>query len=267
MLQPAVLLKDWQYIFTLAKCTISNTKVIELQYKIIHRCYATDSIIAKWDHTKSEHCDKCQSNANILHNFALCPDVKTFWESLRTKSHAVKITTPNILTTQDILFGKYKEAKYNHFNHLCLYAKYYIHRQYIAKKPLNINNFITYYTYILSVERQKYTEKINYMSLNSVLLSLLFAKYKYSKVSAVDNSRISQTIMILITYPWRQLGGMKGKTHGNGCLSVTCYFTLLIQQIIDTTYAYLVYPTIKSHIGFILRKLAEVWGCVHNQNY
>ena len=158
-LQLTVPIKDWQYIFTLAKSTISDTKVIELQYKIIHRCYATDSIIAKWDNTKSEHCDKCQSKANILHNFALCPDVKAFWESLRTKSDAIKITTPNALTTQDIIFGKYKEAKYDHFNHLCMYAKYYIHRQYIAKKDLNISNFITYYSFILSVERQKYTEK------------------------------------------------------------------------------------------------------------
>ena len=40
-----------------------------------------------------------------------------------------------------------------------MYAKYYIHKQYIMGKTLNINNFFTFYEYILMVEKQRYIEK------------------------------------------------------------------------------------------------------------
>ena len=151
--------KDWEYIFTLPKYTLSDTKVMELQLKIIHRCYATDSIISKWDNSKSEHCLKCKNKANILHNFFECTEVGSFWNHFKTKAKTANITTPTTLTAPDILFGKYKQAKYDAFNHCCMYAKYYIHRQYIMGNTLNINNFFTYYEYILMVEKQRYTER------------------------------------------------------------------------------------------------------------
>ena len=68
-------IKDWAYIFTLPKETLCDTKTIEVQFKILHRCYATDSIIYKWDNTKSEYCQICKQKANIIHNFFMCTPI------------------------------------------------------------------------------------------------------------------------------------------------------------------------------------------------
>ena len=60
---------------------------------------------------------------------------------------------------QDILFGKYTEVKYDMLNHLILYAKYYIHKQFIANKPVHVEHFFNYYQQSLEIEKQRYLEK------------------------------------------------------------------------------------------------------------
>ena len=69
------------------------------------------------------------------------------------------IESPMLLTAQDILFGKYTEAKYDTLNHLILYAKYYIHKQFLANKPVHVEHFLNYYYQIMVIEKQRYTEK------------------------------------------------------------------------------------------------------------
>ena len=132
---------DWAYIFTLPKATICDTKVIELQFKVLRRCYATNSIISKWDKTKSEYCQICKQKANILHNFVTCTKVEDFWNQLQDKLATSGIDTPGILTPQDIIFGKPKQVRYDMLNHIIMYAKYFIHRQFVAGTKLNINNY------------------------------------------------------------------------------------------------------------------------------
>merc|ERR1712105_559852 len=70
--------KEWKYIFTLPKEVVRDTKIHEMQYKILHRVYATDSTIAHWDHTKNATCNVCNGKANICHNFVKCTIIDNF---------------------------------------------------------------------------------------------------------------------------------------------------------------------------------------------
>lgn len=159
--------EDWSKIFTLPKLTLSDTKVIELQFKILHRCYATNSIIAKWDKTKSENCKICKQKANIQHNFTTCTEVILFWKNLEKLFSQININTDGTISQTDILLGRSKHAKYDLFNHAIMYAKFYIHKQFIQSRKLNAINFINYYKYILSIERQVYTENNNLPTFNA----------------------------------------------------------------------------------------------------
>ena len=127
-----------------------------MQYKLLHRCYATDSIISKWDNTKSELCVICNKKANILHNFVTCTKIDTFWRELETKYDILNIDKPCTITPNDILFGRFKQPKHDLFNHAMLYAKYFIHKHYVVKTNLSVNGFVSYYTYILLTEKQCY---------------------------------------------------------------------------------------------------------------
>lgn len=39
--------KEWEYIFTRSTSIVYDTWILDTQYKILHRCYATNSIIYK----------------------------------------------------------------------------------------------------------------------------------------------------------------------------------------------------------------------------
>ncbi len=75
-------LEEWKYIFNLPKTIITDTKVLEIQIKILHRCYVTNSIISKWDDTKTPECVICKKKANILHNFVSCTVIYKFWQEI-----------------------------------------------------------------------------------------------------------------------------------------------------------------------------------------
>ena len=59
-----------------------------------------------------------------------------------------------------MIFGITTDTKkYDIINHCILYAKQYIHRQFVTGKTLNTNNFIQHYKYILLIERERYITK------------------------------------------------------------------------------------------------------------
>ena len=152
--------KDWESIFTLPKLTVCDTKILELQYKILHRCHATDSIISKWDLSKSEVCQKCSSKANILHKFVTCTEVMQFWEDIYEFMSTHGIETPDCLQKEDILLGCFKHAKYDLYNHVIMHAKYFIHKKHINEEKLISKSFINYYRQVILTEKERYIEKL-----------------------------------------------------------------------------------------------------------
>ena len=152
-------MEDWKYIFTLTKKTVTDTRILSMQYKIIHRCYATNSTICKWDETKEETCSTCKQKANIMHNFVTCTTISAFWNYIFNHLQTYNIESPQTLNANDILFGKYVEAKYDMLNHLILYGKYYIHKHFVQNKIPHPSNFFYYYHQTLLIEKERYVEK------------------------------------------------------------------------------------------------------------
>ena len=68
----------------------------------------------------------------------------------------IGIDNDNSLSSADILFGKYKQVKYDLLNHIILYAKFYIHKQYVAGRRVNVTNFINLQTNIAHGKRKIY---------------------------------------------------------------------------------------------------------------
>ena len=66
---------------------------------------------------------------------------------------------PGELQPADIIFGKFKQAKYDILNHAIMYAKYYIHKQFVQEKRLRSTGFVSYYKQALLIEKQRYIEK------------------------------------------------------------------------------------------------------------
>ena len=57
------------YIYTTIE-TVSDTKIIAIQYKILHRAYATKSVIAKGDTTKNKTYPTYKQKAKLFTTFS-----------------------------------------------------------------------------------------------------------------------------------------------------------------------------------------------------
>ena len=150
-----VSLEEWKQIFCLPKDTIRETRVLEVQFKILHRCYATRSKVNKWDASVSPLCTVCKEKANIVHDFYTCPHVQTFWQKICEMLTSLCPFQVSELSLKDIIMGK-PGVKYDVLNHVLLYAKYHIHRQICQKMQANFNHFHIYYKHILEMEKERY---------------------------------------------------------------------------------------------------------------
>ena len=149
-------LKQWENIFLIARKSVKDTRVLDIQYKILHRCYASNSTIAKWDASVSPLCKYCNQKSNILHDFYQCQNLKPFWREVQTFASTNFGLNIKISCAEDVIFRNYKDLKKEFANHIILYAKYFIHIRKIKEELVHMEQFIYYYNNILEQERERY---------------------------------------------------------------------------------------------------------------
>jgi len=143
---------QWKKIFTLSKSLTNNTKLIEFQFKIIHRVYASNSYVSNFDNTVSKTCILCNVDNNIPHLFVDCIKVKLFWENLKAWLNIVEGKTIPVKTV-DIIFGIITGSSKG-INFCILQAKWYIHLNKQKDDQVIFANFLCYLKGVLVIERQ-----------------------------------------------------------------------------------------------------------------
>ena len=143
---------QWKSIFNLARSITKNTKLVEFQFKIIHRVYASDSYVSNFDNTVSKNCQDCAIVNNIPHQFVDCVKVQMFWEHFKrwlgmAEGHVV------LLSTVDIIFGIPNRTQLR-TNFCILHAKWFIHVRKLQKEPVYFDNFLVYFKGVLCIEKQ-----------------------------------------------------------------------------------------------------------------
>ena len=142
----------WKYIFTMANSITMNTKLIEFQFKIIHRVYASDSYVSNFDNTVSKTCNQCQVDNNIPHLFVDCIKVIPFWRQLNAWLKEIDVGLP-IFSTADIIFGIPKKVSFMP-NFCILHAKWFIHLHKADDQNIFFNQFLLYLQNVLTIEHQ-----------------------------------------------------------------------------------------------------------------
>ena len=128
-----------------------NSKLIEFQFKLVHRVYATDSYVSNFDNTVSKLCVKCNCINNIFHMFVDCIRVELFWTGFKEWLDRIENKTLNI-RTQDIIFGIISTPSVRPI-FLILHAKWWIHLSRIDEQNVNFHSFLIYLKNVLSVEK------------------------------------------------------------------------------------------------------------------
>lgn len=119
-------IEDWYYIFSLPFSVTKNNKLIILQFKILHRIFASNSFLFKCKLKETELCSFCGEAKEIIsHLFWDCNIVRNFWISLQNFFSRNDISIPN--NGIEILFGCNATHSDMAIDNILLIAKYYIH--------------------------------------------------------------------------------------------------------------------------------------------
>ena len=143
---------EWKKIFCLSRMITSDTKLIEFQFKIIHRVFPTDSYVSNFDNTVSKICNLCHVENNIPHMFVDCVKVNQFWQSCKLWLAGIEGNDIN-LSTSKIIFGIHSGSKL-YINFCILHAKWFININRQENHYLNFDIFKSYLKRVLIIENQ-----------------------------------------------------------------------------------------------------------------
>ena len=135
------------------------SKLHELQLKISHGIYATDSYVSNFDTTVEKICQLCNVKNNMIHWFGECCLLKNFL--LLFEKWLIKNINSNFkLIPITLVFG-YLEKQNDAFiiNYCLLHAKQFIHKTRlrctdITKLYFSFSCFLEIIEYAVSVEKK-----------------------------------------------------------------------------------------------------------------
>ena len=87
------------------------------------------------------------------------------------------IQTHDTLSTEAIIFGSYKYARFDILNHVLLHAKHYLHRKTLDNSIPNAQQFMKHYKQKVLIEKEIFTvhDKMNELYIRFGTMSLLDA--------------------------------------------------------------------------------------------
>lgn len=165
---------DWKKIFMLPWNTISNHKIIEFQYKIIHKVFASNSHVNRFDKSVSEKCVLCNVKDNTVHFFFECIKAVNFWKDFQI--WIGKISDVKVLSLVDVLFGLF-ETNNKLANFSILHAKWFMFREHQSARSLDcyvpqISHFINYLKNTLIVEEACFELKGQVNKFNDIFVKI-----------------------------------------------------------------------------------------------
>jgi len=85
---------NWRDAYQLASKYTKSTRILELQYKFLHRRIATNDFLTKIGIRDNPNCFFCnEEKEKLLHLFWSCPKVVTFWHEIIVRLTLLNITS------------------------------------------------------------------------------------------------------------------------------------------------------------------------------
>ena len=120
---------EWSSVYSLCRITTKSTAYQALQYKIITRTVATNSLLYRMGLTDSHKCTRChEGNDTISHKFWSCPDVFSFWKDVWNFIITTRMYPDLPPVTERIIILGYQDSLV--VNHIILVGKRMITQNY-----------------------------------------------------------------------------------------------------------------------------------------
>ena len=166
---------NWNETYQLAfKCT-KSTKLIEFQFKLLHRRIATNEFLTKIGVQDEPNCSFCEEvPEKLTHLFWSCSKVTSFWNSLTQRLKLSQVFPENYMLNIFVALGLTPYCSKNHrqINFCFLLARYFIWICKSKKRSSEIEAFLLYLKsiYLLEQRADDITKK-KWKGLESLLLT------------------------------------------------------------------------------------------------
>ena len=120
---------NWRDAYQLASKYTKSTRILEFQYKVLHRRIATNDFLKKIGVRDNPNCSFCNGGQEkLLHPFWSCPKVASSWHDLIVRLTLLHITPEHYTIDPLVPLGLKPDSSKNHpqINFFCLLARYYI---------------------------------------------------------------------------------------------------------------------------------------------
>ena len=149
-------------------------KLIEFQYKILHKVFASHRYISRFDRNVPELCTKCNVRANTIQLFFKSDEVKHFWNDF---VHFFRDFMPSqTIELVHVIFGLL-ETDCEIITFCVLHAKWFMYIQYMSDSAnfsgaCDVRNYCGYLKNIVKIEKDgivlghRYDELLNVLGRN-----------------------------------------------------------------------------------------------------
>ena len=146
---------QWSAAYRLAsKCT-KSTKLIEFQFKLLHRRIPTNEFLVKIGIKDTPQCSFCKEEPEkLIHLFWLCPKTVSFWQSIITWLNHRKIIPDNYSVANIVALGLRPDSSRYHgqVNFCFLLARHYIWLCKAKENLPRLKGFIQYLKSMYTIE-------------------------------------------------------------------------------------------------------------------
>lgn len=131
--------ENWPFHYKMANYLCGQSKIVETQFKISHRIFATEEKLFKWKKSVSPSCKRCGELDDLYHHFFSCKLVWDFW--LKVDAWVIsKIETRFPVTKDEFLLGIYNDIDNPVINFVNLV--FLLGKDFISESKENISFFI-----------------------------------------------------------------------------------------------------------------------------
>ena len=146
---------NWRDAYQLASKYTKSTRILEFQFKFLHRRIATNDFLTKIGVRDNPNCSFCNGEQEkLFHLFWSCPKVASFWHDLTVRLTFLHITPEHYIIDPLVALGLKPDfsKNYQQINFSCLLARNYIWMSKRKETAPKVEGFLQYLKSIYNME-------------------------------------------------------------------------------------------------------------------
>ena len=147
--------QTWNKIYTVYGRSWKNKKVLDFQYKVLHRVVALNPLLFKMEIKDNDKCTFCNDEKEtVQHMLYRCKKVRKFWKQVKDWFNSIIDGDIDILET-DVIFGNLTDLTHvKECNAIIILGKYFIYGCKLKENIPILPNFLRRIKSELEVEKE-----------------------------------------------------------------------------------------------------------------